>query len=186
MKTNKEKMLNGELFLSSDIELINDFRNNKSMLEEFNQTSFRDGKRRGFILKELFKSTGKYIHIEPPFYCDYGKNITIGENFYANYGCTLLDSNNINFGDNVILGSRVVINTLTYPTNIEDRRKRLALAKAVNIGNDVFIGNNVTISSGVNICDNVYITDGSVVLNSIEKPGVYSGNPAFKVDNIEE
>ena len=36
-----------------------------------------------------------------------GYNITLGRGFYANFGCCFLDSNAIEFGDNVMLGPNV-------------------------------------------------------------------------------
>tara|TARA_B100000683_G_scaffold275017_1_gene324630 strand:+ start:391 stop:858 length:468 start_codon:yes stop_codon:yes gene_type:complete len=49
--------------------------------------------------------------------------------------------------------------------------------KKTQIGNNVSIGSNATILP-VNICDNVVIGAGAVVTKSIQKPGVYVGNPA--------
>jgi acetyltransferase-like isoleucine patch superfamily enzyme len=49
--------------------------------------------------------------------------------------------------------------------------------KATRIGNDVSIGSNATILP-VNIADRVVIGAGAVVTRSIDKPGVYAGNPA--------
>jgi acetyltransferase-like isoleucine patch superfamily enzyme len=46
-----------------------------------------------------------------------------------------------------------------------------------NIGNHVSIGSNATILP-VNICDRVVIGAGAVVTKSIDKPGIYVGNPA--------
>lgn len=49
--------------------------------------------------------------------------------------------------------------------------------KSTKIGNNVSIGSNATILP-ITICDNVVIGAGSVVTKSIDKPGVYFGNPA--------
>jgi acetyltransferase-like isoleucine patch superfamily enzyme len=54
-------------------------------------------------------------------------------------------------------------------------RKDLWLS--TTIGNKVSIGSNATILP-VDICDNVVIGAGAVVTKSIDKPGVYAGNPA--------
>jgi acetyltransferase-like isoleucine patch superfamily enzyme len=45
------------------------------------------------------------------------------------------------------------------------------------IGNRVSIGSNATILP-ITICDDVVIGAGSVVTKSIDRPGVYAGNPA--------
>jgi acetyltransferase-like isoleucine patch superfamily enzyme len=49
--------------------------------------------------------------------------------------------------------------------------------KYTNIGNNVSIGSNATILP-VKICNNVVIGAGSVVTKSIQKSGIYAGNPA--------
>jgi acetyltransferase-like isoleucine patch superfamily enzyme len=54
---------------------------------------------------------------------------------------------------------------------------RKELWRSTKIGNKVSIGSNATILP-VEICDNVVIGAGAVVTKSIDKPGVYAGNPA--------
>jgi acetyltransferase-like isoleucine patch superfamily enzyme len=56
--------------------------------------------------------------------------------------------------------------------------------KSTTIGNHVSIGSNATIMP-VNICDNVVIGAGAVVTKDIVRPGVYAGNPAKFLKNIE-
>ena len=55
--------------------------------------------------------------------------------------------------------------------------------KQTKIGNDVSIGSNATILP-ITICDRVVIGAGSVVTKSIEKPGVYAGNPARFIKSL--
>lgn len=52
------------------------------------------------------------------------------------------------------------------------------------VGNNVSIGSNATILP-VNICSNVVIGAGSVVVKSIEKQGIYAGNPARFIRDIK-
>jgi acetyltransferase-like isoleucine patch superfamily enzyme len=54
---------------------------------------------------------------------------------------------------------------------------RKDLWRATKIGNHVSIGSNATIMP-VEICDDVVIGAGAVVTKSIDKPGIYAGNPA--------
>ena len=58
------------------------------------------------------------------------------------------------------------------------------LWKETTIGNHVSIGSNATILP-VNVCDNVVIGAGAVVTKDIVKPGVYVGNPAKFLREIE-
>lgn len=56
----------------------------------------------------------------------------------------------------------------------------------VSIGNNVFLGINSVVLCNVSICDNVIVGAGAVVSNSIRTPGVYSGNPAKKIMDLEQ
>jgi acetyltransferase-like isoleucine patch superfamily enzyme len=62
---------------------------------------------------------------------------------------------------------------------------RRSYRSPIRIGNRVFIGFNVTILPGVSITDNCVIGAGSVVSKSIHVPGVYAGNPAKFVREID-
>jgi maltose O-acetyltransferase len=184
--TNKERMLTGRLYCSDDPDLNYEFKSNKGSLEEFNSTSFRDGRRRGYIIKQMFKKTGTDIHIEPPFYCDYGYNISVGENFFASYDCILGDSAEIIIGNSCILGPRVTINTEDCPIDAGVRNDDLEYAKPVKIGNDVYIGAGSIINPGVTIGDDVVIGAGSVVTHDLASHAVYGGNPASKIRDIAD
>lgn len=56
-------------------------------------------------------------------------------------------------------------------------RGNKSLWKSTRIGNRVSIGSNATILP-VQICDDVVVGAGATVTRSIERPGVYAGNPA--------
>jgi len=57
--------------------------------------------------------------------------------------------------------------------------------KNTQIGDNVSIGSNATILP-VNICDNVVIGAGSVVTKDINRPGIYVGNPAKLLRQLEK
>lgn len=52
------------------------------------------------------------------------------------------------------------------------------------VGNRVSIGTNATVLP-VTICDDVVIGAGSIVTRDIHVPGIYVGNPAKKIRNIQ-
>lgn len=58
------------------------------------------------------------------------------------------------------------------------------LWKSTTIGCHVSIGSNATILP-VKICDGTVIGAGAVVTHDINEPGIYAGNPARKIRNIE-
>ena len=89
MKTEKEKMLAGELYYAMDDELVAEHLRAQAILRQFNNSE--DDLNRSEILKSLFGKTGENFCVKPTFRCDYGYNIHVGENFFANYDCVILD-----------------------------------------------------------------------------------------------
>lgn len=184
MKTEKEKMLDGELYNAMDPVLYAERIRAKELLYDYNHTRPSEKEIRERILRELLGSTGDNFLIEQPFNCDYGYNIRVGENFYANVGCTILDVAPVTIGDNVMLAPNVNIYTAGHPLDAEIRNSGLEYAYPVNIGNNVWIGGNVTIVPGVTIGDNTVIGAGSVVTKDIPANVVAVGNPCRVVREI--
>jgi len=63
-------------------------------------------------------------------------------------------------------------------------RGNMELWKKTVVGSHVSIGSNATIMP-VNICDHVVIGAGSVVTKDIVNPGIYAGNPAKKLRDLQ-
>lgn len=178
MKTEKEKMLAGEMYNPADYELAKDRKNSRRLVRIYNQTLEDDEDKRIKLLKELLGATGKNVYMEPNIRFDYGYNTYIGENFYANFDCTILDVCEVRFGDNCMLGPRVQIYTATHPLNPFERNSGKEYAKPITIGNNVWIGGGAIINPGVTIDDNVVIASGAVIIKDVPKNVVVGGNPA--------
>ncbi|WP_374717849.1 maltose acetyltransferase domain-containing protein [Neobacillus sp.] len=185
MKTEKEKMLNGELYFAGDSELRKDRMNARRLTRLFNDTPETDEKKRTELIKELFGSTGLNIYIEPTFRCDYGYNIHVGENFYANFDCVFLDVCEIRMGDNCMLGPGVHIYTATHPLNAKERISGAEYGMSVTIGHNVWIGGRAVINPGVTIGNNVVIASGAVVTKDVPDNVVVGGNPARVLKQIK-
>lgn len=172
-KSEKEKMLSNELYLANDPQLIAERKRAKVLCHFYNQQV------EDLDYKTLAEIVGyaSDAYIEPPFYCDYGRNIRFGKNFYANHNLIILDGALVSFGDNVFVGPNVVISSAGHPTDASIRNSGLEFAKPIKIGDNVWIGANVAILPGVDIGDNVTIGAGSVVTKSIESDCVAVGNP---------
>jgi len=111
MKTMKERMLTGDLYIPSLIEGLRDLSiKGKKLAQQYNRLDFDDFEGRRALLKQLFGKTGEKIYMEQPVYVDYGVHTTIGEGFYANFDCTLLDVAPITIGNSVWLGANVTVN----------------------------------------------------------------------------
>lgn len=185
MKTEKAKMLDGELYNAGDPELVSDRVNARRLTRFFNETLETDLDKRTEILKELFGSTGESLYIEPTFRCDYGSNIHVGENFYANFDCVFLDVCEIRIGDNCFIAPGVHIYTATHPLNAQERISGVEYGIPVTIGDNVWIGGRAVINPGVKIGNNVVVASGAVVTKDVPDNVVVGGNPARVIKEID-
>ena len=182
--TEKEKMLNGNLYLSKDRGLTEDRQNAKELFFEYNSTGPKSLSKKQDILSRLLGSMGENPWIEAPFYCDYGYNIHVGDDFYANHDCIILDCAKVNIGNNVMLAPRVSIFTAGHPLEAQVRDAGLEYAYPVTIGNSVWIGGNAVILPGVTIGDHSVIGAGSVVTRDIPENVLAVGNPCRVIKKL--
>lgn len=185
VRTEKDKMITGEMYNPADPELIAGRVNARRLTRLFNETIETEDSKRLEILKELFGSTGKSLYIEPTFRCDYGYNIHVGENFYANFDCVFLDVCEIRIGDNCFIAPGVHIYTATHPLNPTERVSGVEYGKPVQIGDNVWIGGRAVINPGVTIGDNVVVASGAVVTKDVPNNVLVGGNPAKIIKYIE-
>ena len=82
--TERERMIAGRTYRSTDAELTEARAATKRVLHEYNNTHPDDEARRLELLRGLLGSVGEHVWIEPPFRCDYGSQITMGEFVFAN------------------------------------------------------------------------------------------------------
>ena len=185
MKTEKEKMLAGELYLGNDPELMRERTITRGLTRQFNTSLESDDALRLSILRQLLGSIGNSVTIEPPFRCDYGYNIFVGENFYANFDCVILDVCRVTLGDNCFLAPGVHIYTATHPVIAAERIAGPEYGKPVVIGNNVWLGGRSVINPGVTIGDNVVVGSGSVVTKNVPANVIVGGNPAKIIRTLE-
>ncbi|MCS0670243.1 sugar O-acetyltransferase [Cytobacillus firmus] len=185
MKTEKEKMLDGEMYDPADPVLLKEREEARQKIRIYNQTLETEGEKRTKLLKDLLGSTGKNVYMEPNIRFDYGYNTHVGENFFANFDCTILDVCEVRFGDNCMLAPGVQIYTATHPLHPAERNSGKEFAKPIMFGNNVWIGGSALINPGVTIGDNVVIASGAVVTKDVPDNVVVGGNPAKIIKQIE-
>jgi maltose O-acetyltransferase len=183
--TEKEKMLAGELYDSSDPELVAGRLRARALCQALTQlpVDAPDSERAALLAALFGMPTDAYITL--PFYCDYGHNIELGRNVYFNFNCVILDVAKVKIGDNVFFGPAAQLYTASHPVNADERRKGLEFGKAITIGNDVWIGGGVIVCPGVTIGNGTVIGAGSVVVRDVPAGVFAAGNPCRVIRHIE-
>ena len=185
MKTEKEKMIVGEIYDANNDPTLNAERMAcKKLCRKYNNLE-PDSAERDSLMREIIGNTGRQFLIEQPFLCDYGYNITIGENFYSNYNLVILDAAPVKFGDNVFVAPNCGFYTAGHPIDAVQRNQGLEYAKPVTVGNNVWIGAQVCVLPGVTIGDNCVIGAGSVVSHDIPANSIAVGNPCRVIKKID-
>ncbi|MDD5973788.1 MAG: sugar O-acetyltransferase, partial [Spirochaetales bacterium] len=146
---NVERRDNGKAYIVDEM-VASEIIACRKLIQKLNTSDWTDFEQISHIIKELLGSSeGAFIN--PPFFCDYGKNIEVGKNFFANYNCTIIDASKVVFGDNCFLGPNVSIYTAGHPIYPTTRNSSYEFGKPVTIGDNVWIGGSVVICPGVNI-----------------------------------
>lgn len=186
MKSEKEKMLAGELYFAGDAVLTQDRETARRLTRIYNQSTESDAELRQEVMKKLLGSVGENFYIEPTFRCDYGYNIHVGDHFYANFDCVILDVCEVKIGKNCMLGPGVHIYTAGHPLDPVSRCDRFEeFGRPVTIGDKVWIGGRAIINPGVTIGNNVVVASGAVVTKDVPDNVVVGGNPARILKHIE-
>jgi len=176
-KTEKEKMLAGELYIAEDPTLRAEREHALALLHRYNSTPWQQTTHHA-LLAQLLGTCGNGSVIKPPFFCDYGFNISLGRGVFLNYNCVLLDVNPITIGDQTQIGPAVQIYTADHPRTPEARRASLESGRPVRIGANVWIGGGAIILPGITIGDDAIIGAGSVVTRDVPAGATVAGNPA--------
>jgi maltose O-acetyltransferase len=177
MKTEKEKMLTGELYNALDPQLFQERLNARLLLKMLNDSREDESAERHQILKQLLPNAGEELWLQPPFYCDYGYNIKLGDKVFFNFNCVILDVGPVTIGSRTLFGPNVQVYTATHPMDHKKRAAGLEYAKPIIIGEDVWIGGSAVICPGVHIGDRSVIGAGSVVTKDIPADVFAAGNP---------
>ncbi len=177
-RSEKDKMLAGELYIASGPELAADNARASEWMNRYNASLAASSEERHGMLTELFACVGEGAVIRPPFYCDYGYNISLGRGVFLNFNCIILDVVPVTIGDLTQIGTGVQILTPDHPRDPEERRSGLEFGRPIHIGSNVWIGGGALIMPGVTIGDDAIVGAGSVVTRDIPAGATAFGNPA--------
>ena len=183
LRTEREKMLAGELYDALDPELVADRYRVRDLCQKLNASSDADEELRRKICKQIFGKGGDTVWMQPPFYCDYGSNIELGERVFFNFNCIVLDVCRVRIGDYTLFGPGVQVLTPMHPLNASLRRKE-EYGKPIDIGSDVWVGAGALILPGVTIGSCAVIGAGSVVTRDVPAGMFAAGNPCRVIREI--
>lgn len=184
-KTEWNRMMEGKLYSPGKVGDVSWERVHEAMYL-FNNSAFWKDRNALNELRKCFGRAPEDMVLTPPVYFDHGDRIYFGKHFYANTDLTILDENNVIFGDNVYLAPHVSIYTAGHLIDAKIRNTDVEYAKPVTIGSDVWIGGNVVINPGVTIGNNVVIGSGSVVTKDVPDGVIAAGNPCRVIRAITQ
>jgi maltose O-acetyltransferase len=183
MRSEREKMLAGELYDALDPELVTARNRARDLCRALNRTREEEAEERRRILVDLFGAGGETVWMQPPFYCDYGSNIELGERVFFNFNCVVLDVCTVRIGSFTLFGPAVQIYTPLHPLDPELRRRE-EYGKPIEIGADVWVGGGAIILPGVHIGARAVIGAGSVVTHDVPEATFAAGNPCRAIRSI--
>ena len=181
--TEKEKMLAGKIYDSSDKELA-ELRTKAHKLSQQYSSLYEDDERRKAILNELLPD-------HAPIFSQ-GGILTMAFHkvrlrlLYANFNLTVLDTCPVTIGDNVFFGPNCTIATPVHPFRWQERNMKKKsdgtvyddeYGKPITIHSNCWIASNVVITGGVTIGEGCVIGAGSVVTRDIPPNSLAAGNP---------
>ena len=135
------------------------------------------------ILAEIIgESVDDTVHINLPFYTDFGRHISFGKDIFINRGVMFTDLGGITVEDNVLIGPKANIISVNHPTD-PDLRRGLILKPAI-LKRNCWIGANATILPGVTVGENAIVAAGAVVSKDVPANTIVGGIPAKVIKQI--
>jgi maltose O-acetyltransferase len=177
-RSEKAKMLAGELYDAGDLELQAELAATQEWLMRYNAALAASASERRALLLERLAAVGEGAVIRPPFHCDYGFNIRLGAGVFLNFNCLILDVVAVSIGDRTQIGPAVQILTADHPRDAAKRAAGLEFGRPVRVGCNVWIGGGAIILPGVSIGDDALIGAGSIVTRDVPAGAKAFGNPA--------
>ena len=184
-RTNRERMLAGDLYSADDPENARVGRGGFALADACYRApvaGYDEAARQA--LTDLLGSLGEGAYVKPPLAVDYGENVHIGARTFVNSNLTALDVARITIGEDCQIGPNVQLLTPTHPVDPQPRRDKLEAALPIVLGDNVWLGGGVIVCPGVTIGDNTVVGAGSVVVRDLPANVVAVGNPARVVREI--
>ncbi len=181
MRSEKQKMLAGELYRAGDAQLTAERRAATVWMDRFNAQGDRPHAETLALLRAGLGAAGDGAMVRAPFHCDYGYNIRLGRRVFLNFNCVVLDVAPVEIGDDTQIGPGVQILTADHPRDPRARREGAELGRAIVIGRNVWIGAGAIVLPGARIGDDAIVGAGAVVTRDVAAGATVAGVPARRV-----
>ena len=185
MKTELEKMRNGELYSFADPEVSASIFRAQKLCARLRMMTVSDADY-WEVIRDLIPGIPDSSMICPPFHCDHGHGIILGEDVFINYNAVMLDGAFIRIGNRVKIGPNCQFYTPNHPMDYMERRKPQETALPITIGDDTWIAGGVIVCPGVTIGHRCIIAAGSVVTKDVPDDSLVAGCPAVVKRKLKE
>ena len=130
-------------------------------------------------------SIGKGTKIVSPIHFPRMCQLKIGADCWIGRDFTLEGNGCVCIGDNCDLAPNVVCVTGSHIIGNKNRRAGEGFNGKIQIGNGAWIGTRTLIMPNIEVEDSVVIGAGSNVTKNLKSDGVYVGNPAKRIRNLD-
>lgn len=188
-------MLAGEPYNCHDPELMEMALAARRRVAAFCATDPGDEEGRFHLLETIFGHVGPGVHIESPFFADFGVHTTIGRDTFINVNFMLIDDATVTIGERCLFGPAVQLATAKHPLRVAERRTPLedveigsaawrTLTSPITVGDDVWLGSGVIVLAGVSIGDRSTVGAGAVVTEDVPPDTLALGTPAKVIRHL--
>lgn len=195
-RSEREKMLAGEQYNCHDPELIEMAMAARRRVAAFCALDPGDEAGRLQVLESIFDYVATGVHIESPFYADYGVHTSIGHDTFINVNFMLIEDAPVSIGKRCLFGPAVQLVTAKHPLRALDRRTGAdevsagaalwrTMTAPITIGDDVWLGSGVIVLPGVTIGAGSTVGAGSIVTDDIPANSLALGVPAKVIRSLE-
>ena len=185
-RTNRQRMLAGDLYIADDPENERLARRALRLADAYHRAEVAGDPEARAILADLLGHLGEGAYVKPPLFVDYGENIRIGARTFVNYGLIALDVVAVTVGEDCQIGPNVQLLTPTHPLDPGPRRDKLEAARPITLGDNVWLGGGVIVCPGLTIGENTVVGAGSVVTRDLPADVVAVGSPARVVRRLTD
>ena len=157
-----QQIYSGQWYQTHHPQLVQARELAKRLCRELNQLPASKKAKRQVLISQLLPNA-KNIDIGSDFACDYGIHIYTGDNVTMGSRVVILDAAPVTIGANAKIEDGVVISSLTHPLEAAKRKAGWQQASPVKIGINVVLGEGCIILPGVVIPAGTIIEPGKVV-----------------------